>query len=157
MRRDLADVHRLEAPAHRYRQHGPAPGRVEELVDEVVELGHPQQGDRQPRGEQHLLGGELRPVVAERDPVDADDGDVDEVPQPVPVHGLHQPAGACDVDLPRITARIAGGVHDDVRPGQRRRQVEAGGEVAPHPARPGAPPRHLPHDDAVLPEPWDQA
>src|SRR3712207_8075149 len=49
----------LQPPAHRHRQQRTAPGGVQQLVDEVVELGDPQQRHRQPRGQQHLLGGVL--------------------------------------------------------------------------------------------------
>ncbi len=70
VRSHLVDVDRLQSPAHRHRQYGPSAGRLEQRVDEAVELGHPQQGHRQAGGQQNLLGGELGPVVAERDPVD---------------------------------------------------------------------------------------
>ncbi|WP_422678067.1 hypothetical protein [Blastococcus brunescens] len=102
MLRDLADVHGLHPPPHRHGQDGPLARGVEQEVHEVVELGDPQQGHRQPGGQQHLLGGELRAVVAVRDPVHPDDRDVDQVPEPVAVDRLHQATGAGHVDLPRI-------------------------------------------------------
>ena len=144
VRRHLAHVDRLRAPAHRHREHRSASGGVEQEVDEVVELGDPEQGHRQARGEQHLLGGELRAVVAVGDLVDADDRHVDEVPQPVAVDGLDQPPGARDVDLPGIPARVAGRVHDHLGTRRRVLQVPAGREISADAAGAGAPARHLP-------------
>jgi hypothetical protein len=116
-----------------------------------VELGDPQQGHRQPRRQQHLLGGVLGVVVAVGDAVDADDRDVHQVPQPVAVHRLHQPPRPGDVDLPvGAVADARGRVHDDLRTRQRRRQVAAGRQVAAHPAGTGPPPRHLPHSVAAV-------
>ncbi len=67
------------------------------------------------------------------------------MPQPVAVDRLDQPPGAGDVDLPRVPARVAGGVHHQLGAREGGRQVEAGGEVTPDTAGAGAAPRHLPH------------
>ena len=103
-----------------------------------MELGDPQQGDRQAGGEQHLLRGELGAVVAVRAAVDPDDRDVDQVLEPVTVDRLHEPAGAGHVGLPVVAPRVARGVHDDLRPGQRLVQIATGREVTADAARSGA-------------------
>ena len=98
-----------------------------------------------PGSDQHLFGGELGAVVAVRDPVDADDRHVHQVPQAPTVHRLDQPPGAGDVDRPRIAPGIAGRVHDHLRLADGGRQADARREVAAHSPGTRAPPRQLPH------------
>ncbi len=109
-----------------------------------MELRRAEQGHREPGGEQDLLGRELGAVVAVRDAVDADDGDVDQVPQPRPVDRLHEAPGAGDVDLPGVAAGIAGGMDDHLRPPHRRTEVAAGREIAADSPGAGPSARHPP-------------
>jgi hypothetical protein len=114
-RRDLHRVDGLDPERRRERPDRESRDPVEEVADELVELGRPEDGRRDRTLLDRPLGRELAFVVRERDVVDAHDRHVQEVLHVRVRSRLEQPFGPADVDGLRIAGRCRCSVDDDVR------------------------------------------
>ena len=126
--RHLGGGDRLGLHRQRQRRDRPAAHATQRHLDQLMELGGAEDRVRPAGGEDRLLAGELALVVAERDPVDADDRDVEQMAGIG--GGPQQLLGLGQVGLAAARAGLRRRVDDQLRPGGGRRDALARAQIA---------------------------